>query len=416
MLGTALSRSVLAAEWKGERVVKDGVVHVLNPAEPMEPPEVYELQELWRLESETPDGGLVFGTIADAATGKEGNTYLLDMQLRVIHVLSPRGEYLRSMGRPGEGPGDLQAPEDIFVTSEGLVGVTDDRPARITFFTPEGTLAGSWKPTTSPGTVFIPFRCEPRADGYVLSYKTLERRSDVISIIYHLARMNRTGTSSAAYWTRSQDLRREARIVFREAGLEPINVFAVDPTGQVFVSPNYGEYAIYVLDPDGPTRRVIQRQFDHFGRSRQQIQSTSERLRSIHSSWRNAQIDAEDYDRDIADLTIRDDGSLWVQTSRGWFDNPPGTALVLDVFDDQGLFRRQAILRGPLDPQEDQFLLLDSQAIRVATTLPANATPAADPETQTAMSVAGAGTMAVICYELSLWNPGSQTRGSQGVH
>ncbi|MCK4304807.1 MAG: hypothetical protein KAY24_11270, partial [Candidatus Eisenbacteria sp.] len=45
--------SASSGEWKGKRVVKDGVVHVMNPAEPMEPPAIYELRELWRLESET---------------------------------------------------------------------------------------------------------------------------------------------------------------------------------------------------------------------------------------------------------------------------------------------------------------------------------------------------------------------------
>ncbi|MFC1573224.1 hypothetical protein ACFL6M_06455 [Candidatus Eisenbacteria bacterium] len=29
-----------AAEWKGKRIVKDDIVHVVNPADPMEPPAV----------------------------------------------------------------------------------------------------------------------------------------------------------------------------------------------------------------------------------------------------------------------------------------------------------------------------------------------------------------------------------------
>ena len=57
----SFSPPTLAGEWKGTRELIDGVAHVKNPAEPMEPPVVYELRELWRLESETEDGDVVFG-------------------------------------------------------------------------------------------------------------------------------------------------------------------------------------------------------------------------------------------------------------------------------------------------------------------------------------------------------------------
>ena len=62
------------------------------------------LRELWRA------GGLdedvIFGEIEQIVAGPEGNLYVLDSQLCQVMVFGPEGEFLRTLSREGEGPGE----------------------------------------------------------------------------------------------------------------------------------------------------------------------------------------------------------------------------------------------------------------------------------------------------------------------
>ena len=61
--------------------------------------------------------------IAQIATGPEGDIYLLDQQLTEVKVFSRAGDYLRTIGREGEGPGEFRRPGDMFLLPDGNVGV-----------------------------------------------------------------------------------------------------------------------------------------------------------------------------------------------------------------------------------------------------------------------------------------------------
>jgi hypothetical protein len=388
-----------ASEWKGQRVMKDGVLHVLNPAEPMEPPEVYDMQELWRLESETPEGDVVFGSIDDAAFDPSGNAYLLDVQLKTVHVISSDGKYIRSIGREGEGPGDLQAPEGILITHDGRLGITDDRPARLNLFALDGTPESAWTPIAAPGTLFIPFACRQHGDGFLLACKTLQRTAEEILISHLLGLFDATGHLTTVFWRRDQRLLRGSSISFSEEELEPLNVFAIDSAGCVYCAPLYSEYAIHVFYPDGTPRSVITRDFAHVRRAGKDISDMRAHLATLYRSWPNADIQVASHERDIVDLSVRPNGDLWVQTSQGWYSTMPGTAITFDVLDREGRFSKQAILRGEIDAHEDMVLLVGAYVLRLTTW---SEQPAAEADsvslTQSGHNRNGA--LVAICYQL----------------
>lgn len=94
-----------AADWKGSEENRDGVLHVMNPAQPMLPEVTLKPQELWRIGGDTDAEGEFFGVINQVTTDSDGNIYLLDLQLNEIKIFSPDGTYIRTIGREGEGPG-----------------------------------------------------------------------------------------------------------------------------------------------------------------------------------------------------------------------------------------------------------------------------------------------------------------------
>ncbi len=120
-----------AAGWQGTETVVDGVLRVENPAEGIHSPATIELEELWRLGGDSEEDGEFFGVLIDATVGPNGDVYLLDQQLAEVSVFDAGGEYLRTIGHEGEGPGEFRRPVGIFFFPEGDLGVVQSRPARI---------------------------------------------------------------------------------------------------------------------------------------------------------------------------------------------------------------------------------------------------------------------------------------------
>lgn len=112
----------------------------------------------WRFEPEVTLGGEEAGpesfyqinraVAADAA----GNVYVLDRGNQRVLVFAPDGRHLRSMGRKGSGPGEMEMPGMLSVTPDGAVAVQDAMLHRITRFSADGsTLA----PAPVPGGAMI---------------------------------------------------------------------------------------------------------------------------------------------------------------------------------------------------------------------------------------------------------------------
>ena len=124
--------------WKGSIETRDGVTIVKNPREPMD----------WKspvlLDKEL--------TIGDPANDKEaelsrpfrllvddqGNIYVLDIQDGNIKKYAPDGKFVMTIGRKGQGPGELQGPMSIQMTPEKELLVDCVISSRLVYFTPEG--------------------------------------------------------------------------------------------------------------------------------------------------------------------------------------------------------------------------------------------------------------------------------------
>ena len=68
-----------------------------------------------------------------------GNIYVTDARIDTVLVFSPSYDYLRSIGRGGQGPGGLDFPVDTVVTDEQEVFVADQGHDRIQVYASDGT-------------------------------------------------------------------------------------------------------------------------------------------------------------------------------------------------------------------------------------------------------------------------------------
>jgi hypothetical protein len=365
----AISGYAEAGEWRGERTVRDGVAYVRNPAEPMEPPIIYDAVESWRLESETSDGELVFGAISDAEADDAGNVYLLDYLLKTVHIISPIGEILGSVGGEGEGPGEFQSVDDCFLTAQSGIAVLDYVSRRIVYLTKEGVQVGTWSPSGFGELRVRPRHAMPTERGLVVSCRLLEPRGQEAVLRYFLALFNGDGEATARYFERTVLVSQDAHIVFDEEAAEHIDYFTATPSGTVYVAPYHSQYLIHRYDSDGRLDMVISKEYEHLSRSEQTIARKRALLEGQYAGFHDYEVSVEEYDRDLFDIRVAPGGMLWVETSRGWLANPVGTAMTYDTFDSAGRFIHQVIIRGAIDGREDFFFLLGDRAIRVSSSL-----------------------------------------------
>ncbi|MFH0778056.1 MAG: hypothetical protein V2A71_05425 [Candidatus Eisenbacteria bacterium] len=355
------------------------------------------MQEQWRLESETPDGNLVFGAIDDVEQDSEGNFYLLDYMLTTVHVVSPLGAHVRSLGREGTGPGEFSSVEDCFLTLDRRLGVVEYNRQRINFLALDGTPAGEWTPHGFGELRVRPLDAAASPHGIVASCRLLEPLGNQATLHLFLGLFDWGGSLKKKCFSRTVELRRGHTMTFDESASEPLAYFALASDGAIYVAPHHSEYQIVCLDPFGEHYMTIMREYDHLSRSPDEVERTRENMNAEYGSLGSAVFVPSPFERDVFGLRVLGE-YLWVETSVGWFRPGTGNANVYDVFDKKGRFVRQAVLRGAKDPVEDYFYLLDQHALRI--TFGVNSLSAWVGSARDTSSTPQEALQTVICYHL----------------
>lgn len=80
-----------------------------------------------------------FGAVTAVAADRDDNIYVFDAFAQQVHVFDSAGAFSHSIGRQGEGPGELANAANIGVGPAGRVWIPDLRPPRISLFERDGT-------------------------------------------------------------------------------------------------------------------------------------------------------------------------------------------------------------------------------------------------------------------------------------
>jgi hypothetical protein len=393
-----LSPPLAAGPWQGTETTRDGVPWVENPALPTEAPVTLPLQELWRIGGDSAEEGQLFGVIGAVQTDTAGNVYLLDRQLSEVKVFSPDGEYLRTLGREGEGPGEFRRPVDLLFTPDGNVGVIQLVPGKIVLLSPEGDPSGDLDPSDADGGRLTLWGGEGAGDHLVLGYSTTRMQPGKMTRRTVLAAYDLEGNETVLYHESEDDMDFANPVVDETKGLRP--TWALGPEGRAYAVTTFGEYAVHVWKPDGTPLRVQTRTYEHLPRTKQEMEDQKKRI--IFRGPVEPKIVVSDYHPDVRYLYPRADGSLWVLTSRGTKNTGAGTLGTFDVFDADGRFVRQITLAGQGDPEEDLYFLsgdrvfVVTQFVQAARSMFGGSGPDAAGEDTEAEPLP----MEVICYAL----------------
>lgn len=338
-----------------------------NPAVPPGGVQRVEATELFRIGGE--DDEVFFGSIGAIRTDPDGDLYVLDTQLSEVHVYSPTGEHLRTIGGEGDGPGELRAPGDMFLDASGTVCVLQGFPGRIVKIAPDGTPVGEASHTVdgTPGRFNVLIAGRRLGDDYLLAGIRMKFSGPgQADNIQFLDRCDPTGQRLVNYTEKTVSVNYAELVIDEGASDFPWMRLAAGADGRVFAAVPRNEYAITVYGPDGAGERVIRREYESLVRDEEQLETARRIQKAIGANYPTPvqEIRIEETEPDIGGLYPMSDGSLWVITSRGGREAPEGCWIVLDVFDAEGGFEKQVALTGSHDADRDALTLLpDGRAL-----------------------------------------------------
>jgi hypothetical protein len=124
--------------WKGTIVKEGDVTVVKNPKEPLYATPVLEIKEDLSLGGPDAQGDYAFGEARNLAVDDDGAIYVLDTKLGHIKVFDASGRPVRTIGRKGQGPGELDRPRMLSLNRAAGELAVLELSRRMSFFKLDG--------------------------------------------------------------------------------------------------------------------------------------------------------------------------------------------------------------------------------------------------------------------------------------
>lgn len=354
---------VTAGGWQGSQETRDGVTTVHNPGTGFKKQKSIALEELWRVGGDSDDEGQLFGVISDIDIDDDGNVYLLDSQLNEVKIFSADGEFIRSIGREGEGPGEFKAASALFFTKDGNIAVVQTLPAKVVLLTPEGDPAGEMQiPKPADGGFQMVQNAQTGGGNLVMfmSRQSMDAATKKWSRTSFLTSV-KDGKQGVEYASRENVIDFAAAVLDDAKYSTLERRWTVGPNGKVYACPSYEDYTVSVWNADGSPDRVITRDYRHLARTADEKKFWGNLMGFYAKRVPNCQVKINDQCRDIEKIFVRDDGSIWVMNSRGARDLDDGSLGEFDVYSADGHFVRTVALTGQGDPLKDLYVIVKNR-------------------------------------------------------
>ncbi len=333
---------------------------VPSGSEPAQGVRRMQLTEAWRAGGSEDE--VFFGVIVDVASDGAGHVYLLDGQLNQVFVYSDDGQYLGTLSKEGEGPGEIRRPRTLLTLPAGRLGILHQVRGRLTCLEADGTPA--------PDIVLRDAHGEAQ---HTLGLMAGARRGPALAIAsftivfgedgrketHYLAVYDLEGRQRYEAYARVQLAFDFERRTFVER-LGYHGVWTLGPDGSLYLAPERNLYRIEQRNLDGTLVRVIER--DYVAR----LRTTEEKKReaagavmTINGQQVPLECDIEDRDPCIAQLHVDDAGGVWVLHSESRARAATERVLSYDHFDAAGQFVERVEILDPADPDEDRLIMLD---------------------------------------------------------
>jgi hypothetical protein len=338
--------------WAGTMADSAGITIVTSPEAGLWPagmgPDVEDVLTIGNAEG---DPDYQFGQIAGIDATSDGNIYVLDQQARQVRMYDPAGTYVKTIGGPGEGPGEFsQVTMGLLATAGDTILVPDLMLQRLDRFTADGTFISQLPMPMATGGVSVRWAEQP---------------------VLHLLRRYPGGELADTILTipvkQSFEISTEGgqvRASIRLFDPEPMWTLAED--GRILYALN-SDYSISVYSPEGQLERIVRRAVE-----RKPVSDTDKQaiMQLVVKAWTDAGVPPEALDMLRQSVSIGDyypafvnmlggpDNTLWMQHVQTAADLGEGVefnpqdigAPQWDVFDRDGRYLGFATLPDRYTP------------------------------------------------------------------
>lgn len=124
--------------WKGSITKEGDVIVVKNPKEPLYKENILAFKEELSIGGAEAQGNNAFSQIRTFAIDDAENVYVLDSKEAHIKIFDKNGKYIRTFGRSGQGPGELELPQSISINKTTKEIIVQEISRRLSIFALDG--------------------------------------------------------------------------------------------------------------------------------------------------------------------------------------------------------------------------------------------------------------------------------------
>lgn len=249
---TSASVDGQAPKWKGTVEYEEGIKVVRNTNKSLFGEVSYRLEEELSIGKSEPENYL-FYRIRDVAVDRDGNIYVADMSNYRVQVFDRNGEYLRTIGRSGEGPGEFERPTKIRIDNADDRIFVEDASRVLEIFDMAGKPAGAFRTSQPVGMI---------SDFWILDNQEILLklwRSYDLKEVHALSRMDSDGSVVGTLFEFPYNMwveRKGRATISGTAGFE-LELCMARLKENTFVYGYPIEYKFSIMDQDGKIRLSV---------------------------------------------------------------------------------------------------------------------------------------------------------------
>ncbi|MGA2531439.1 MAG: heparin lyase I family protein [Candidatus Aminicenantales bacterium] len=320
--------SGIGARWAGKIEERGGIVAVENPADPIHRGAALTLKEELSLGRENAGDEYSFSDISGIDADDEGRIYVLEVSDANVRVFDRNGAFLRTIGRKGQGPGEMERPVYIQIVRSPEIFVIDYAGRSLSF-----ALDGTFLRQQPTLRWIQPIRRDSR--GNIIGMEIL-------------APPPAGGKVIRAY---GPDLRPLFDIAKEEQGARGVfdvgrpGCYCAVTTNDSIVWGDSKEYVLHVLDPGGRLVRKITKPHRSVPISSEDRETFRERYSdAVRGGMR---VEFRSHFPAFAGIFADDAGRIFVKTYERFGDGKG--SFYFDVFDPEGRFSARVPMTANLD-------------------------------------------------------------------
>lgn len=330
--------------------VVEGIKIIRNfPDEGNAAPRLLEIQVDLSIGEEAGDDNYMFTYPVDIDADSSGSVYVLDYQECLIRKYDSRGQHVKNIGRPGEGPAEFTRPSQFCISRDDKVFVLDWGVRKIEVLDSEGEHVRDIR-VESPDRLSA-----GSSDELFIGHSFFrEGKAGAAQRVYRVGRYDEEREDISAFFEREQE--RTARLSDGEFSVDYPNFIRwdMDSTGNVFLGAA-DRYEIFVFSPQGGLQFKIgleRKPVPITGDAKQKISDILSRLSGILDSQEMQRIQEllETYPV-FKSISVDEAGRIWVEHYAPYWRDKPKTETVFDIFSSEGIYQFTAVLQMAVFPQ-----------------------------------------------------------------